>query len=53
MSILRGDAEVSSSLHVKISLFSGKSNLQMKSEEFISEGLCKLCFKSFNIRTPY
>ena len=29
MSILRGDAEISSSLRVKVSLFSGKSNSQL------------------------
>jgi len=29
MPILRGDAEVSSSLRIKISLFSGKSNGQL------------------------
>ena len=28
MSILRGDAEISSSLHVTVSLFSGMSNVQ-------------------------
>jgi len=28
MPVLRGDAEISSSLHIKIILFSGKSNCQ-------------------------